>query len=1477
MVPSQLTSRRSCSLPLLLLTAMLCLMPRTAAATTYTWTGNLSSDWFTSGNWNDGSLAGTPGPGDTAIVNFGTTTIGNTSVSIASLQLGGGNVIGGTGTLTLTGSSTFTSGGLGGNINNTGTVSWPSGAGNINALPGGIFYNTGTFNAAANSTWAAFSGGTGQQFNNIGTLNASGTLSQYSQFGGGANFKNNGTVNLTAGVLGIGDGTSTGTFNSSAGAFLRFNINTHTLTGSARFIGAGRGQIVAGGTVSLNGSMIGGQAGGTFELIGGNLSTVPTGGTVTGALTLSGGNLSGTINANGTTSWPLGAGNINVLPNCIFNNNGTFSAQANATWAAFSGGTGQQFNNKATLNASGTASQYSQFGGGANFRNTGTVNVTAGVLGIADGTSSGTFNCSVDSFARFNANTHTLTGGAKFTGAGRSQIVGGGTVSIDGSIVGGLSGGALDLNGGLLTTVAGGGTVTGGLMLSNGALSGTIHANGATVWPANGGNITVLAGCIFNNKGTFAAQANAVWAAFTGGSGQQFNNIGTLNATGTLSAFSQFGSGSNFRNIGIVNVTAGVLGISEGTSSGTFNCSAGAFARFNNTTHTLTGGAKFLGAGRSQITGGGAVSIQGSIIGSLSGGTLELTGGALTTVAGGGIVTGGMMLSSGSISGTINNTGTVVWPASGGGNITVLTNSIFNNYGTFIAQANATWAAFNGGTGQQFNNLGTLNATGTLSAFSQFGSGSNFKNTGTVNITAGILGVSEGTSSGTFNTSGGSFLRFNNTTHTLTGGAKFTGAGRGQVTSGGAVTINGSIVGGVAGGTFELAGGTLGTVVAGGTITGGLMLSSGNISGTINANGTTVWPAGSGNINALPNSIFNNNGTFNALANATWAAFSGGSGQQFNNKGVLNLPAPGSPAITVPFTQNAAGSLNIALGGVSAGTNYDRLQLGTPVTLGGTLNVALINGFQPVNGTLFTIATFPTGARGSSTFGSVNAPGFTVAYTATGVDLTANGTAYPKITSFTPLSGAVGTSVVITGTNFTGATAVKFNTTTATFTVNSATQITATVPAGATTGKISVKAPGGTAISTATFTVPLLVPTITSFTPISGPVGSSVVVTGTNFTGAQEVRINGTNAAFVVNSATQITLTVPVGATTGKIGVVTPGGAVLSASVYTVVPAPLIYGFTPTTGGGGASVVITGLNFTGATSVKFNGVSATYTVNSTTQITATAPANATTGKISVTTLGGTANRDANFTFAINPVISSFSPASGPVGTVVTILGTTFNGVTAVTFNGVSAGAAGSGYVVNSPTQITAKVPVGATTGKIGVTIATGSGLSSANFTVTAASAPVVTGFTPSGGASGAVTLSGAGLTGATAVSFNGAAATFTVNSATQITAQIPAAAVSGPITVTTPNGSFTTASSFVAAPRITVFSPGSGTVGTFITISGVNLNGATLVTFNGVPASFSVVSPGQILASVPAGATTGPIAVTSVAGTGTRAGFVVSP
>jgi hypothetical protein len=239
------------------------------------------------------------------------------------------------------------------------------------------------------------------------------------------------------------------------------------------------------------------------------------------------------------------------------------------------------------------------------------------------------------------------------------------------------------------------------------------------------------------------------------------------------------------------------------------------------------------------------------------------------------------------------------------------------------------------------------------------------------------------------------------------------------------------------------------------------------------------------------------------------------------------------------------------------------------------------------------------------------------------------------ITSFTPTCGVNPAVITINGSGFTGMTDVLFNgTSSPSESFISDAQVTATVPAGATAGPITVETPAADTASTVNF-IPAApgVPTITSFAPATGSVGSSVVITGTNFGCTTSVMFNTTAATtFAVNSATQITATVPVGATTGPLHVTTSGGGPAnSATPFTIVGGPTITSFSPTSGDVGTNVTITGTNLTGVTSVKFNGVTATFTTSTPTSVTATVPAGATTGKIEVTTPGGTATSATDFT------------------------------------------------------------------------------------------------------------------------------------------------------------------------------------------------------------------------------------------------------
>ncbi|HET9308883.1 MAG TPA: choice-of-anchor tandem repeat GloVer-containing protein [Candidatus Sulfotelmatobacter sp.] len=140
-------------------------------------------------------------------------------------------------------------------------------------------------------------------------------------------------------------------------------------------------------------------------------------------------------------------------------------------------------------------------------------------------------------------------------------------------------------------------------------------------------------------------------------------------------------------------------------------------------------------------------------------------------------------------------------------------------------------------------------------------------------------------------------------------------------------------------------------------------------------------------------------------------------------------------------------------------------------------------------------------------------------------------------------------------------------------------------------------------------------------------------------------------------------------------------------------------------------------------------------------------------------------------------------------------------------------------------------------------------------------------------------LLGQGFTGTTDVTFGGISASFAVASDTYMTATVPNLAKTGPIKVITPGGTLTSNKTFRVTPQITTFDPPSGPVGTVVTINGVSLTQTSKVTFGGVKATtFAVVSDSQLTATVPTGAVTGRIAVTTKGGTAISAtDFTVTP
>jgi len=264
---------------------------------------------------------------------------------------------------------------------------------------------------------------------------------------------------------------------------------------------------------------------------------------------------------------------------------------------------------------------------------------------------------------------------------------------------------------------------------------------------------------------------------------------------------------------------------------------------------------------------------------------------------------------------------------------------------------------------------------------------------------------------------------------------------------------------------------------------------------------------------------------------------------------------------------------------------------------------------------------------------------------------------------------------------------------------------------------------------------------------------------------------------------------------------------------------PTVTSISPNRGStaGGTIVTITGINFLGATSVSFGSTAATsFTVNSSTQITAVSPPGSSTVDVTVTTPGGTsATSSADLftyicSFSSPPTVSNINPSNGPAtgGTSISITGTCFGGdAYYVSFGSTNT----DNFTIDSDTQITVISPAGS--GTVDVTVSTPNGTSATSaadqFVYNGPTAATVTNVSPTTGSTDGgtiVIITGTGFTGATAVSFGSTAATrFTVDSDSQITAISPSVKSEGivDVIVTTPGGTSATS----GADQFTYFLP----------------------------------------------------------------------
>jgi len=161
---------------------------------------------------------------------------------------------------------------------------------------------------------------------------------------------------------------------------------------------------------------------------------------------------------------------------------------------------------------------------------------------------------------------------------------------------------------------------------------------------------------------------------------------------------------------------------------------------------------------------------------------------------------------------------------------------------------------------------------------------------------------------------------------------------------------------------------------------------------------------------------------------------------------------------------------------------------------------------------------------------------------------------------------------------------------------------------------------------------------ILQFSPQSGPVGSTVTISGSGYSSTasqNSVTFNGTAASITSASATQLVVQVPTGATTGAISVSSPGGSATSSAAFSVGQgmAPTITGFSPTVGVAGSSVSVSGTNFQtvlNENNLTFNTRVAPVSAATASSLTTSVPTLSTSGKLAVTTPNGRATSTQDF-------------------------------------------------------------------------------------------------------------------------------------------------------------------------------------------------------------------------------------------------------
>ncbi len=971
----------------------------------------------------------------------------------------------------------------------------------------------------------------------------------------------------------------------------------------------------------------------------------------------------------------------------------------------------------------------------------------------------------------------------------------------------------------------------------------TINGIGATFTSGSNTSLTLLVQTATAVAGTYTT-VDTYTTTFTAGVAYPVVRTLATPAMGVRAVRLLFQNvSSNYVIVGGEGIYNFVCAIPTLTSAAPTSGAVGSTLTLNGTNLAGTSTVTFSGASGNTVTSGYTVNAAGT----------QITG----IVVPAGAVSGSITITS--PNGTSNSTPFAVLPALASisptsgptGTVVTLTGTTLTGATTitFSGSSNNTVASGSftvNAAGTQISNITV--PTGATTGNVTVTNASGTSNGVVFTITSAQLAVSQ---SGTSYPSGGTAYNFGNQAQSTSSSAvTFTLANAGAAT----LTISNITTTG----NFATSGGTPTSVAAGGTGTVNVVFTptatgprTGTLVITSNAGTYTVNLSGTGT--TAPPSISSLNPTSGVVGSSvtiTGTNLSGATSVSFN----------GTTVASAAFTSNSATSivLNVPTGATTG--------LVTVTTAGGTSS-----------GVTFTVtaAQLAVSQSGTSYPSSGTAYNFgnqvqNTSSSAVAFTLTNAGTAPLTISNITT-SGNFATSGTLPSSIAAGGTAPV----SVVFTPAST---------GPRTGSLIITSSLGTYTVNLSGNGVVAPPSISNLNPTSGPVGTSVTITGTDLGSASSVSFNGTvasNATFTSNTATSLVLPVPSGATTGLVTVTTAGGT-SSGLTFTVTVPQLAVSQSGTAypSGGTAYSFGSQVQNTSSSAVAFtltNAGTAPLTISSisttgnfaTSGGTPTSVAAGGTSSVSVvftpTTTGtrtGTLVITSSLgTYTVNltgtgttapPSISSLNPTSGPVGTSVTITGTALSGATSVSFNGTTV--ASASFTSSSATSIVLNVPTGATTGNVTVTTPGGTSNGVA-FTVTVV--PAITGFTPLSGLAGtSVTITGTNLATVTGVRFGTGMLTtnFVSQSATSLTVRVPVVSSTGPITLTNSAGATAVSSgtfTYVARQSLTATLSPAGPLDVCqprtLTASAASPAFATGTGFDGPVRAVTVQTDGKVL------------------------------